>query len=352
MGKGTGLRGRASVAAAGIAFGMGLAARVAPPRQTEADFHGAVALVTGGSRGLGLALSRELAQQGCRLAICARNEAELEAARIDLEQFGGEVLAIPCDVSDQDQVASLVETVTQHYGRIDILINNAGIMVVAPVETLTHADFERVMAVNFWGALNPTLAVLPAMRAQGSGRIVNITSIGGKIAVPHLLPYSCAKFAAVGLSEGLRAEVAGAGISVTTVVPGLMRTGSHLNAEFGGEQQAEYRWFALGASAPYPIAIGADRAARLIVSAARRGQAECTYPISALVAARLSGLLPSVTTNALALVDRLLPQPPPRPAGTSPGAAIEADLDAPLLRAATVLGRAAAAEYKQVPPTP
>jgi NAD(P)-dependent dehydrogenase (short-subunit alcohol dehydrogenase family) len=278
----------------------------------------------------------------------------LEAARIDLQlqEFGAEVLAIPCDVSDQAQVAAMVETVTQHYGRIDILINNAGIIVVAPVETLTHADFERVMAVNFWGVLNPTMAVLPAMRARGSGRIVNITSIGGKISVPHLLPYSCAKFAAVGFSEGLRAELADTGISVTTVVPGLMRTGSHLHAEFGGEQQAEYRWFALGASAPYPVAIGTDRAARLIVRAAKRGQADCTYPVSALVAARLSGLLPSATTNVLTLVDRLLPQPPRQPAGTSSGAAIEADLDAPLLRAATVLGRSAAEEYKQVRPTP
>src|SRR5215207_5738776 len=350
---GDGFRGRARVAAAGIAFGIGLAARVAPARKAEADLRGAVALVTGGSRGLGLALSRELAQQGCQVAICARDESGLEAARIDLQlqEFGAEVLAIPCDVSDQAQVAAMVEGVTQYYGQIDILINNAGIIVVAPVESLTRADFERVMDINFWGVLNPTLEVLPGMRTRGEGRIVNITSIGGKISVPHLLPYSCAKFAAVGFSEGLRAELADTGISVTTVVPGLMRTGSHLNAEFGGEQEAEYRWFALGASAPYPVAIGADRAARLIVRAARRGQAECTYPLSAVVAARLSGLLPGVTTNALALVDRFLPQPPRQPAGTRPGAAVEADIDAPVLRAATILGRAAAEEYKQFPPS-
>src|SRR5215212_4676849 len=306
-----GLRRQLSMVAAGAALGLGAAAREAQARDREADLRGAVALVTGGSRGLGLALSRELAQQGCRLAICARNESELETARIDLQlqAFGAEVLAVPCDVSDQSQVATMVETVTQHYGRIDILVNNAGIMLVAPVETLTSSDFERVMAINFWGVLNPTLAVLPGMRARGAGRIVNITSIGGKIAVPHLLPYSCAKFAAVGLSEGLRAELADTGISVTTVVPGLMRTGCHLNAEFGGEQEAEYRWFALGASAPYPVAIGADRAARLIVRAAKRGQAECTYPLSAVIAARLNGLLPGATTNALAVVDRFLPKP-------------------------------------------
>ena len=286
------------------------------------------------------------------MAICARDETELEEARADLESRGAEVLAVLCDVADPAQVAAMVDAVVRHYGQIDILINNAGIMVVAPVESLTRADFERVMDVNFWGMLNPTLEVLPGMRARGVGRIVNITSIGGKIAVPHLLSYTCAKFAAVGLSEGLRAELADTGISVTTVVPGLMRTGSHLNAEFGGEQQGEYRWFALGASAPYPIAIGADRAARLIVRAAKRNQTECTYPVSAVVAARLSGLLPNTTTNALTLVNRFLPQAPLAAAGTSSGATIDADLDSLLLRAATVLGRGAANEYKQVRPAP
>jgi NAD(P)-dependent dehydrogenase (short-subunit alcohol dehydrogenase family) len=346
-----GLRRRLSVVAAGTALALGAAAREAQARDREADLRGAVALITGGSRGLGLALSRELARQGCRLAICARDESELEAARAELEQSGTEVLAVPCDAAERAQVAAMVEAVNRHYGRIDILINNAGIMVVAPVESVTHADFERVMAINFWGVLNPTLEVLPGMRARGAGRIVNITSIGGKISVPHLLPYSCAKFAAVGLSEGLRAELANTGISVTTVVPGLMRTGSYLNAEFGGEQEAEYRWFALGASAPYPVTVGADRAARLIVRSARRGQAECTYPLSAVVAARLSGLLPGATTNALALVDRFLPQPPRQAAGTRLGAAVEADIEGPVLHAATFLGRAAAEEYKQVPPS-
>ncbi len=348
---GDGLRRRVGTVAAGITFGMGLAARVAPALNGEADLHGAVALVTGGSRGLGLALGRELVQEGCRLAICARGESRLEAARSNLQRFGGEVMAVPCDVADRAQVASMVAAVTRHYGRIDILINNAGIIVVAPVETLTRADFERVMATNFWGVLNPTLEVLPGMRAQGSGRIVNITSIGGKIAVPHLLPYTCAKFAAVGLSAGLREELASAGISVTTVVPGLMRTGSYLHAEFGGHQEAEYRWFALNSSAPYPVAISAERAARIIVRAAKRGQAECTYPLSAVIAARLSGLLPGATMQALTLVDRIMPQPPRQPAEIRPGAAVEAGMDEPILNAATVLGRAAAEEYNQIPPS-
>ncbi|MGH2615695.1 MAG: SDR family NAD(P)-dependent oxidoreductase, partial [Thermomicrobiales bacterium] len=309
-----------------------------------------VALVTGGSRGLGLALSRELARQGCRLAICARDASELATARTNLEQLGAEVLAIPCDVSDRVQVAAMAETVERHFGRIDILVNNAGIIVVAPLASLTHADFERVMAANFWGVLNPTLAVLPGMRARGDGRIVNITSIGGKLAMPHLLPYDCAKFAAAGLSMGLRAELAGAGIAVTTVVPGLMRTGSHLHAEFGGNPEAEYRWFALGASAPSPVAVSAERAARTIVSAVRRGDAECTFPLSAVAASRFAGLLPGTAANALTLVDRFLPAAPLYPPAMEPGAAIETGVDSPLFNAATTLGRAAAEEYNQLPP--
>ena len=314
------------------------------------SFAGRTALVTGGSRGLGFILARRLLEEGARVAICGRDPDTLDDAYAQLGGRG-DLMTVTCDLSDPDEVDAMVAAVVERFGPVEILINNAGVIAVGPESSMSLDDYEYVMGANFWSAVHTTRAVLPGMKARGAGRIVNITSIGGKISVPHLLPYNCAKFAAVGFSEGLRAELADTGISVTTVVPGLMRTGSHLNAEFGGEQEAEYRWFALGASAPYPVAIGADRAARLIVRAAKRGQAEYTYPLSAVVAARLSGLLPGVTTNALALVDRFLPQPPRQPAGTRPGAAVEADIDAPVLRAATILGRAAAEEYKQFPPS-
>lgn len=344
---GNALRRAAGVVAAGTVLAVALAMRKVDVVERDDSLQNAVALVTGGSRGLGLALGRELAARGCRLAICARDEAELLAARHDLERRGAEVLAIPCDVADREQVEALVAAVTRHFGRIDLLVNNAGIIVVAPLETLTAADFERVMADNFWGVLNPTLAVLPGMRERGSGRIVNITSIGGKVAVPHLLPYTCAKFGAVGFSSGLRAELTGTGISVTTVVPGLMRTGSYLHADFGGKQEAEFRWFALGSSAPYPVTVSAERAAELIVDAARDRKAECIYPISAALAARFAGLFPGTTAAILGMVDRILPDPPERSTEQLPGAAIEATMDAPLLEAATLLGRKAAEEYNE-----
>lgn len=336
----------------GTVFGLGLARAVSgalhdPP---VADLRGQVALVTGGSRGLGLAVARELAQQGCRVAICARDEQELARAQADLERHGAEVMAVPCDVSDDAQVRRMVGSVIERFGQIDIVVNNAGIIVVAPLESMSRADLERVMAVNFWGVLNTTLAVLPGMRARGSGRIVNITSIGGKIAVPHLLPYTYAKFAAVGFSEGLRAELTGSGITVTTVVPGLMRTGSYLHAEFGGKQAAEYRWFALLSSAPYPVTVSAERAAQLIVSAASRGEAEYSFPFTATMAARLAGTFPGVTADLLALTDRLLPSAPPLPTARIPGALVAAGSETVVMRVATALGRAAAARYNQILP--
>src|SRR5207253_5505608 len=145
---------------------------------------------------------------------------------------------------------------TARFGQIDVLINNAGIIAVGAVPSQTLVDYQEAMDVMFWGVVYPTLAVLPQMMRRGSGHIGNITSIGGKISVPHLVPYGCAKFAAVGFSEGLHAEVKRFGVNVTTVVPGLMRTGSHLDAFFKGKQEYEYGWFALSGTNPlFSIAV-------------------------------------------------------------------------------------------------
>ncbi len=278
---------------------------------------GKVALVTGGSRGLGLLIARELIQAGCKVAICARDEAELHRAARSLGPES-QVLAIPCDVSDASQVEHLVQEVTERLGEIFLLVNNAGIIQVGPLSTMAQEDFEQAMAVNFFGTLSPTLAVLPTMRAKGSGRIVNITSIGGKVAVPHLLPYDCAKFAALGLSEGLRAELRKDGILVTTVVPGLMRTGSPVNALFKGRRSAEFSWFSIGDAVPLS-SINARRAARRIVRAAVRGETELTLGWQAKLLRLGHALFPSLTVDALAALNRLLPGPAATDEGTSLG---------------------------------
>jgi NAD(P)-dependent dehydrogenase (short-subunit alcohol dehydrogenase family) len=293
-----------------VAAGAGalLAARALYRRLTEYDLRGKTALITGGSRGLGLVLARELAREGARVALCARDREELERAVADLRERGAEVFAFPCDVTDRRQVRELVEVVTERFGQIDVLINNAGIIQVGPLEVMTLEDFERAMDVHFWGPLYTTLAVLPQMRQRRDGRIVNISSIGGKISVPHLVPYSASKFALTGLSEGLRSELLKDNVMVTTVCPGLMRTGSPRNANFKGQHRAEYAWFSISDSLPVS-SIQAERAARQIVSACKRGQAQLVITTQAQLAVKFHELFPEATADILALVNRLLPGP-------------------------------------------
>jgi short-subunit dehydrogenase len=334
------------------AAGLGLAAFKLLQWWRQADLRGQVVMITGGSRGLGLALAKAFAHEGCRMVLCARDEQELDWAQQAIEQQGAPVLALPCDVADAQQVNHVVAQATHHFGRIDILVNNAGMIRVGPLQSIKVQDFEDALNVMFWGVLHPTLAVLPQMRARRCGRIVNITSIGGKVSVPHLLPYTCAKFAAVGLSEGLRAELRNAGISVTTIVPGLMRTGSHLNAQFRGQTAREFAWFSLGASLP-GLSMNADRAARQIVQATKRGDAERILTLPANLLERFHGIFPGTTTNLLGVVNHLLL---PSPNGTNAGAPtrgmeVQHRLRSRIFHVLTRLGQMAAQRYHQYPPS-
>jgi NAD(P)-dependent dehydrogenase (short-subunit alcohol dehydrogenase family) len=247
------------VPAAGLALACAVRQRLRGAPQI--DLHGQTAVITGGSRGRGLAIARELVGGGCAIVLLARDANELERASRDLAARGAGVLTIPCDVTDRDQVGAALDRAVAQFGRVDILVNAAGIMSVGPVETQTIEDFRRAMNVMFWGVLYPTFALLPHMHSRGTGHIINITSIGGKVSVQHMLPYSAAKFAAVGFSEGLHAELASTGINVLTVVPGLMRTGSHVNAMFKGQHRAEFGWFSLAASLPVTSISAEDAAA-------------------------------------------------------------------------------------------
>jgi short-subunit dehydrogenase len=322
-----------------------LLAKPAPP-----SLGGQVVLVTGSSRGLGYLLAREFGREGCRLVLTARDQAELDRAAQDLEGQGFEVKAIKCDVSRKEEADRLIDEATLHYGRIDILVNNAGIIQVGPENTMTLENFEQAMDIIFWGTVYTTLKVLPQMRGRGSGQIVNISSIGGKVAVPHLLPYSAAKFAVTGFSEGLRAELAQAGIHVTTIVPGLMRTGSHLNAYFKGDEPKEFGWFSLGASLPV-ISMDAERAAAQIVEAVKLKKAERILSVPANLLARFQGLFPATTQHILTLVNQLgLPKSSTRQPGQGVrGMKVEPAASNPVFDALTSLGRSAANRFRQHP---
>jgi NAD(P)-dependent dehydrogenase (short-subunit alcohol dehydrogenase family) len=267
---------------------------------------GRVVLITGGSRGLGLLLAREYARRGARLVLVGRDAASLERACQELSARGSEALGVPCDVTDEGQVFAMVARAMEHFGRIDVVVNDAGRIEVGPLDAMTVRDFRDAMATNFWGAfnvINATLAHLP----RGAGRIVNIASIGGVISVPHLLPYSASKFALTGFSLGLRMELERKGIQVVTVCPSLMRTGSPINATFKGDAAAEYAWFSVADSLPL-LSMSGERAARAIVRASCRGDVLLLLGWPAKLAALANGLLPASVVRASGLIARLLPQ--------------------------------------------
>ncbi len=272
------------------------------------DFRGKAVLITGGSRGLGLLLARKLIDEGAKVAICARDADELDRAFDDLSRRGGRVVTVPCDLTRPEQVREMVAIVEQRLGPLDVLINNAGTIRIGPVADMRLEDFQEQMSSNFYSALHTILAVLPGMRGRRRGRIVNITSIGGAISVPHLLPYSASKFAFVGLSEGLRAELARDGIVVTTVIPGLMRTGSPRQAQVKGHVREEFTWFNASDAVPF-FSMDADRAARQILNACRRGDAEVVLSLPAQLGTLLHGVFPGLTCDILGLTNLALPSP-------------------------------------------
>jgi NAD(P)-dependent dehydrogenase (short-subunit alcohol dehydrogenase family) len=290
----------------------GVAAAVAAARAVRAgraiDFAGRVVVISGGSRGLGLVLARRLAAEGAHLCLLARDESELARAREELAGSAGEVMTISCDIRRRADVRAAVDAILERWWAIDVLINNAGIIQVGPLEHNTTLDFENAMATHFWGPLHLMFESVPSMRRRGFGRIVNIASIGGRIAVPHLAPYCASKFALVGLSDSVRAELEQYGIRVTTVTPGLMRTGSPINVDVKGKHEAEYAWFAISDSLP-GMSTSADRAARQIIDACRYGDPELTITLPARLAMIANNLSPAMVARAMGIVNRLLPGP-------------------------------------------
>lgn len=299
-----------------LAGAAALGAAVLLTRRTPASPAGKVVVITGGSRGLGLVLAREYARRGAIVALVARDSAELDRAAGELRANGATVSTWPMDLTQGDGCERLLEQVSAAHGAVDILVNNAGEISVGPFECFTHDDFHRSLAIHLWAPLRLTQSAIPLMRRQGGGRIVNISSIGGCIPVPHLSAYCAGKHALTGFSGTMRAELSWHGISVTTVNPGLMRTGSHWNARFKGNHRAEFAWFGHGASVP-GVSIAAERAARQIVDATQRGDAELTITWQAKAATRFAAIAPRTFAALNAFVARRLPRVPAE-GGTQP----------------------------------
>jgi short-subunit dehydrogenase len=305
-------------AASAITFGIAAALILNKSRQRSRLRNVQVAIITGGSTGLGLALAHRFGRAGLKLVLAARNMSDLIEARQELLTANSisseaDVELFACDVSAKEQAASLVLTAIEAFGSLDVLINNAGIIDVGPMEDHPLQAYERAMAVNFFGALYTTYAALPTFLERRSGAIINISSVGGKVAVPHLLPYVAAKFALTGFSEGMHAELRHKGVRVTTVCPGLMRTGGETHAHFRGQIEKEKAWFQTSARTPL-LAAGATYAAEQIFRAVDAGRAELTITPQAWLAARFAGLAPETTQFISSLISGYAL---PRPLGTT-----------------------------------
>ena len=296
--------------AGGVAVASGLLARAIIRKKRFYDLRGKIVILTGGSRGLGLEIARQLVDKGARLAICARDESELREAQDDLHDRGGDVFAGLCDVTKPEQVRHFVDLVREQVGPPDVLINNAGGISVGPAENLTAADFHKAMRTHFDGPLAFIFEVLPDLQRRGGGRILNVASVAGKAAIPHMAAYSASKSALVGLGEALRPELIDHNVYLTTVCPGTIRTGSAWHATFKGRAESEFAWFTKGDMAPVQ-SIGTGRMAGKIIDALEHGDAELIAPWNAKLLSAFHGLAPGVSQEVMALLNRLLPDPVP-----------------------------------------
>jgi NAD(P)-dependent dehydrogenase (short-subunit alcohol dehydrogenase family) len=285
--------------------GISLVLRLLRARRAM-DFRGRVVAITGGSRGLGLNLARQLANEGAKIALIARDKPELDRAEAEIRAMGAQVFAIAVDLRSQSAAEEAINRVASHFGALDVLINNAGVIQVGPVEHMTQTDFEEAVNLHLWAPLWMSRAAVPHLKRAGGGRIVNIASFGGKVAMPHMAPYAASKFALVGLSDALRHELAKDDILVTTVCPGIIRTGSHVMASFKGNQKAEYKMFKLMAALG---SIKATTAAHLILNAARYGDPQLVFPFPVQWAICAYNVFPNVAGLALGLATRFMPKP-------------------------------------------
>lgn len=336
----------------GVLAGLGGRAALAARRSRRIDLRGRVVVVTGGGRGLGFAISRAFLKHGCKLAICGRDGEEVAKAVASFSRGGADVFGTVCDASEPTQVDAFIAGVIDRFGAIDVLVNNAGQCFVGPAVDLRPEDVEAALRNIFWVHFYPTAAVLAHMRSRGFGRIVNITSIGGKVPIPHQAAYAVGKYAATGWSETLAVELAKEGVLVSTITPPPLKDGAPLHVHFGGDEEAEFQWFTRMLTAPWS-ATDADRTARAVVDAAMHGDPERAISATSWLLQRLQGLAPGVMTRLLALADRRMPPPPGPTAAMSSmrvGAEVLADSEDAEVQALGAAARADARRYRPAEP--
>lgn len=319
-------------------------------------------VVTGGSRGLGFATARAFVRRGADVVIVARSAEELHRAERELarerhhvaitgdpSRAHGRIVALACDVTDPRAVTQMVEQVIGELGRIDVLVNCAAEIVVGPLDALTAMDFQSALYRIFFSLYHPAMAVLPHMSENGAGRIVNVTSLGGKVAQPHLGTYIAAKYAATGFSETLAMEARKHGVRVSTVTPPPLRNAAFLNVRIKGDAERELLWFAKSLSSRF-FSIDPERAANTIVDAAQYGDAARSVSTLSWLSSRLYALAPGLAVDLMSLWERRALPDTPTPGKTSHARRakdVAAHTEDPRLKKALERANVAAERYLQ-----
>lgn len=291
----------------GAASLLGIASLALRFWPTSYSVRGRSVVITGGSRGLGMAIAEQFLSEGSNVTLLARDEAELGRAQSMLQKRTGRTPSIvACDMTMAADVESALTEAEASYGPIDILINNAGTIVVGPFASMDSTDFSALLQLQLHAVVNVTQNLAKRWKESG-GRIANICSIGGKIAIPHMSTYCAAKFALAGLSQTLATELKRDRIIVTTVFPGLMRTGSPIQAVIKRDHESEYAWFALGDTVP-GLSVSAEYAAKRILEAIRNGDNELVFPSTMKLAALAQSQFPELFALAMQTAAAFFPK--------------------------------------------
>ncbi|MBD2042167.1 SDR family NAD(P)-dependent oxidoreductase [Microcoleus sp. FACHB-672] len=196
-------------------------------------------LITGASEGIGKATALQFAREGYDLVLAARHADRLEAAADEVRLLGRSALAVPTDVTDSVQVSALIHKALEQFGKIDVLINNAGLYISGPADKFSLEDWHSCLDLNLWGYIHTIHALLPHFIERGTGTIVNISSIGGKVPIAYLVPYSTSKYAVTGLTEALHGELAPKGIHVCGIYPNIIKSNFLERAIFRGTDEQD-----------------------------------------------------------------------------------------------------------------
>jgi NAD(P)-dependent dehydrogenase (short-subunit alcohol dehydrogenase family) len=260
-------------------------------------FRDKAVVITGASSGIGEDVALGFARQGARVTLLARRKSMIDDLAGRIDAVGGRALAIACDVTKRADVDAAIEEATRATGRLDILVNSAGILIPAEVEKLKLADLERMMSVNVYGALNVIQSAIPIMRRQGAGSIVNIASLAGRRGISPLGGYSATKFAMVGLTEALRMELFGTGIRVSLVMPGVIDTPMTTDAVMENMDMG---------TMPSFFKMPVRWVTWAVLAAAAFGLAEVDVPPGAAVGEKLASLFPGMTDAVLSVGSQMM----------------------------------------------